>query len=152
TPELPFAFWDSSAVVPLCGIQRQSAQTRQMARTYRLVVWWGTSIEVMSAFYRLKRDSKLTSVEVLQSIARLDILRARWDEVTPSASIREQAERLLGLHKLRAADSVQLAAALDWCSNRPRGRSFIGGDGDLLNAADAEGFTCFRIHWSKRSP
>jgi len=100
----------------------------------------------MSAFYRLKRDSKLTSVEVLQSIARLDILRARWDEVTPSASIREQAERLLGLHKLRAADSVQLAAALDWCSNRPRGRSFIGGDGDLLNAADAEGFTCFRIH------
>jgi len=143
--ELSFAFWDSSAVVPLCGSQRQSAQTRQVARSYRLVVWWGTSIEVISALYRLKRESRLSPAEVLQSVARLEILRTRWDEVMPSDSIRELAERLLGLHKLRAADSLQLAAAVDWCGNRTRGRAFIGGEGDLLSAADAEGFTCFRI-------
>jgi|SRR5215471_2413245 len=146
TPEPPFAFWDSSAVVPLCGSQRQSAQTRQIARSYRLVVWWGTSIEVISALQRLKRESNLSPAEVHQSIARLEVLRTRWDEVTPSDSIRELAERLLGLHKLRAADSLQLASALDWCGNRTRGRAFICGDGELLVAAEAEGFTCFRIH------
>jgi predicted nucleic acid-binding protein len=144
--EPPFAFWDSSAIVPLCGSQRQSAQTRQLARSYRLVVWWGTSIEVTSALHRLKRESTLSPAEVLQSIARLDALRTRWDEVTPSDSIRELAERLLGLHKLRGADSLQLASALDWCANRTRGRAFICGDGDLLVAAEAESFTCFRIH------
>jgi predicted nucleic acid-binding protein len=110
------------------------------------VVWWGTSIEVISALYRLKRESKLSPAEVRQSVERLEILRTRWDEVTPSDSIRELAERLLGLHKLRAADSLQLASALNWCDNKTRGRAFIAGDGDLLSAADAEGFTCFRIH------
>jgi hypothetical protein len=96
--ERPFAFWDSSAIVPLCGSQRQSAQTRQVARSYRLVVWWGTSIEVTSALHRLKRESTLSPAEVLQSIARLEALRTRWDEVTPSESFRELAERLLGLY------------------------------------------------------
>ena len=140
----PFAFWDTSAVVPLCGLQRESAPARQAARHYRLVVWWGTGLEALSGFYRLRREGKLTPAETAQAIDRLDYLRARWDEVAPGEAVRETAERLLARHRLRSGDALQLAAALEWCGNRPRGRVMVGGDGDLLAAAEAEGFACLR--------
>jgi predicted nucleic acid-binding protein len=72
-------------------------------------------------------------------------LRNRWNEVQPTEEVRERAERLLRIHKLRASDALQLAAALVWCENRPRGRALIGDDGNLCEAARAEGFTIIRL-------
>jgi hypothetical protein len=42
---------------------------------------------------------------------------------------------------LRALDSFQLAAALAWCRERPRGRSFVCGDILLAQVAAQTGFT-----------
>jgi predicted nucleic acid-binding protein len=140
------AFWDTSALVPLCCFQPQSAQARQAARTYsRQVVWWGTVIEAVSSLNRLTREATLTVDESRQSFARLDYMRSRWNEVQPTEEVRERAERLLRIHKLRAADALQLAAALVWCDGRPRGRVLIGADGNLSEAAGAEGFTIIRL-------
>jgi hypothetical protein len=140
------AFWDTSGIVPLCCFQPQSAQARQTARLYaRQVVWWTTAIEAISAFQHLIREGHLTSKESKQTFERLDYLRSRWHEVQPTDEVRDLAERLLRTHKLRAADALQLAAALVWCAGRPRGRCFIGADGDLSNAAEAEGFTVIRL-------
>lgn len=135
------AFWDTSALVPLCCFQPQSAKARQVARTYsRQVVWWGTVIEAVSSLNRLTRDGMLSVDENRQAFARLDYLRSRWNEIQPTEDVRERAERLLRIHKLRAADALQLAAALVWCGDRPRGRALIGNDGTLSEAAHAEGF------------
>jgi len=142
---LPLAFWDTSAIVPLCGRQRESGRARQASRSYGMVVWWATTVEAASALFRLRREGGLTGTETSQAIGRLDQLRTRWNEITPTDAVRDLARRLLALHKLRAGDALQLAAALDWCSNRPHGRTFIAGDGDLLGAADAEGFTCIQL-------
>lgn len=140
------AFWATSALVPLCCYQPQSAQARQAARTYsRQVVWWGTVIEAVSLLNRLTREATLTVDESRQAFARLDYLRSRWNEVQPTEDVRERAERLLRIHKLRPADALQLAAALVWCKDRPRGRSLIGSDGNLSQAAGAEGFTIIRL-------
>jgi uncharacterized protein len=140
------AFWDTSALVPLCCFQPQSAQARQAARTYsRQVVWWGTVIEAVSSLNRLTREATLTVDESRQAFARLDYMRSRWNEVQPTEEVRERAERLLRIHKLRAADALQLAAALVWCDGRPRGRVLIGADGNLSEAAGAEGFTIIRL-------
>ena len=140
------AFWDTSALVPLCCFQPQSAQARQAARTYsRQVVWWGTVIEAVSSLNRLTREGTLNVKESRQSFARLDYLRARWNEIQPTAEVRDRAERLLRIHKLRAADALQLAAALVWCGDRPQGRPLIGADGNLSEAAGAEGFTVIRL-------
>jgi len=54
-----------------------------------------------------------------QAFARLDYMRSRWNEVQPTEEVRERAERLLRIHKLRAADALQLAAALVWCDGAP---------------------------------
>ena len=140
------AFWDTSALVPLCCFQPQSAQARQAARTYsRQVVWWGTVIEAVSSLNRLTREGTLKPKESSQAFARLDYLRGRWNEVEPTEEVRDRAERLLRIHKLRAADALQLAAALVWCVDYPQGRALIAADGILSDAAGAEGFIVIRI-------
>ena len=136
------AFWDTSAIVPLCCFQSQTAEADKTARVYaRQVTWWVTPVEVVSSFNRLRREENLTEEGKQQALNRLAYLRTRWTEVQPGVEVRQTAERLLNVHKLRAADSLQLSAALVWCSHRPRGRHFIGSDGALADAAEVEGFT-----------
>jgi hypothetical protein len=48
-------------------------------------------------------------------------------------------------YPLRAADALQLAAALIWCNRHPRGKTFISGDERLLEAAEKEGFNVIRM-------
>lgn len=140
------AFWDTSAIVPLCCFQPRTAQARQTARIYaRQVVWWGTAIESISSLNRLVREGFLTAKESVQAFARLAYLRRCWNEMLPVDEVRDQAERLLGAHKLRAADALQLAAALVWCDGHPRGRYFICADDRLSEAAETEGFTVIRL-------
>lgn len=109
------------------------------------MTWWATTVQVVSSFSRLGREENLTQEGQQQALNRLAYLRSRWTEVQPTNEVRETAERLLNVHKLRAADALQLSAALVWCSHRPRGRHFVGGDGDLTTAAEAEGFTVIRL-------
>ena len=140
------AFWDTSAIVPLCCFQSKTSEARRTARLYaRQVTWWATSVEVVSSLNRLRREEKLTQEGKQQALNRLAYLRSRWTEVQPINEVRETAERLLNVHKLRAADALQLSASLIWCSHRPQGRHFIGSDGELANAAEAEGFTVIRL-------
>ena len=49
--------------------------------------------------------------------------------------------RLLRLHPLRTADSLQLAAALIATNHQPQKLSFVCNDARLSNAARKEGFT-----------
>lgn len=133
-------------MVPLCCFQSQTAEARRTARLYpRQVIWWATPVEVVSSVNRLRREEKLTQEGKQQALSRLAYLRSRWSEMLPTSEVRDLAERLLNIHKLRAADALQLSAALVWCSHRPRDRHFIGGDGDLANAAEAQGFTVIRL-------
>ena len=136
------AFWDSSALVPLCCHQSQTVAARQSLRVHpKLVVWWATSVECASALSRLVRVRELTVNELQQSLQILLGYRNRWTEIAPTIAIREQAEKLLPIHELRAADALQLAAALAWCKGFPKGRQFICADKNLSDAAIKEGFT-----------
>jgi len=140
------AFWDTSAIVPLCFFQRQSAQANQTLRSYRKqITWWATAVEAVSALNRLHREEVMSGEARQQALARLNTLRNLWDEIQPSTDLRDTAERLLGVHKLRASDALQLSAAVVWCRHRPRARTFIVADENLAIAADAEGFTVIRL-------
>lgn len=140
------AFWDTSAIVPLCLFQPQSARSNQSLRMYRRqITWWAAGVEAVSALNRLYREEILTKEEKQQAVSRLNVLRAAWNEIQPSTELRDGAERLLGIHKLRAADALQLSAALTWCRNRPRGRPFVVSDDNLADAAEAEGFMVVRV-------
>ena len=140
------AFWDTSAVIPLCCWQPQTHATNRAYRLFpQMVVWWATSIECHSALRRLERQQLLTAQETQTALRTLEKFQARWTEVTPQTAVRDTAQRLLGQHDLRAADSLQLAAALVWCNLYPKGKTFVGGDAKLLSAAANEGFTVVKV-------
>jgi predicted nucleic acid-binding protein len=61
-------------------------------------------------------------------------------EILPSANVREIAFEQLKRFPLRAADALQLAAALVWCGERPRGRWFVCADRRLAAVAVEAGF------------
>ena len=136
------AFWDASAIVPLCCSQAATRRSRKLLRDAgRMVVWWGTPVEARSAFARLVRDGSLTDTERIRAARLLDQLRPSWDEIQPSERVRALAEDLPDRHGVRALDAMQLAAALVWCRERPNRRPFICFDQRLSRAAAVLGFT-----------
>ena len=70
----------------------------------------------------------------------LGLLAATWSEVQPSDMLRATAERLLAAHPLRAADALQLAAALLWCQRQTANRELVTFDIRLREAGRREGF------------
>ena len=65
--------------------------------------------------------------------------------IQPSESLRARAVQLLDRFDLRAADSLQLAAVMEWCENVPQGRVFLTGDQELREAALLSGFDAKQI-------
>lgn len=68
-----------------------------------------------------------------------------WSEMQPTERLRSLAERILTVHALKAADALQLAAALRWCEGEPEGRDFLYLNGRLWEAARKEGFSLVPI-------
>ena len=135
------AFWDSSALVPLCIYESATRQARSHLRRFTPVVWWGTLVEVHSAISRLHRKAGLSDVEKRGALTRLEVMSRGWREILPSDRLRDLAADLLDKYELRAADSFQLAAALMWCQQRPSKRTFVCGDERLSKAAELAGFS-----------
>ena len=139
------AFWDASALVPLCVHESNSRRAQLQLRQSLPVVWWASSTEAHSAVARLHRQGKLRDVEKKGALARLDVLSRAWREILPSDSLRDLARQLLDTFELRAADSLQLAAALTWCQHRPSRRGFLSADQRLSKCAAAAGFSVIAL-------
>lgn len=134
-------FWDASAIVPLIADEPQRARLqRVLLEDPQMLVWWGTPVEVISAMARREREGIVDGNEVARSITVLRRLAQGWEEVVPSDTVRRTAERLLRHHPLRAADSLQLAAALAVAENDPASLEFVCLDERLTAAARREGF------------
>ena len=134
------AFWDSSALIPLCVQERTSHKVRELARKFAPVVWWATTVEIHSAIARLHRSGKLGDSARQAALNRLSVLSRGWREVLPSDKLRSQAEVLLDMYSLRAADSLQLASAMIWCQQRTARQRFVSSDHRLCHAAAKAGF------------
>lgn len=106
----------------------------------QVVAWWGTGLECHSAFSRRFREGTLSSDELQRAKLRLHGLLARSLEVVPSEAVRVTAQRLVSVYPLRAADSLQLAAALAWAENDAIGHPFVTLDQRLRAAAQQENF------------
>jgi hypothetical protein len=88
---------------------------------------------------------KLKDAEKQGALSRLDLLTRGWREILPGDHVRDLARRLLDAHELRAADSLQLAAALTWCQQRPAKRDFVCADQQLSKAAIEAGFSVLEL-------
>lgn len=133
-------FWDSSAIIPLLVVE---ATTHALQAHFRedpvMLVWWATDLECASALARLERDGTLAARASGLARERLDDLKGAWHEVQPVEAVRRVAQRLLRTHPLRAADSLQLAAALVVAEGDPASLEVLTLDARLVEAARREG-------------
>jgi hypothetical protein len=134
-------FWDSSAVVPFLVPEARSRDIASWLRSdHDVVLWWASVVECQSALYRRHREAPLPRAALTQALARLTAVAQDADVVAPTNRVRERAGRLLATHPMRAADALQLAAALVWCDEQPQGQVFVTLDERLAETARREGF------------
>jgi hypothetical protein len=134
-------FWDASAVVPLVVAEApRDALLALLDADPDMLVWWGTPVECASAIARRERDGALPLGDATAALDRLKRLGRSWHEVLPADPLRSVALRLLRVHPLRAADSLQLAAAIVAAEHEPGTLEFVSLDDRLNEAASREGF------------
>ena len=138
-------FWDSSALVPLLVDEPWSAATmREFELDPEVMTWWVTEAECVSALARLERDGSLSGSSMVEALRRLGSLERAWQEVQPIAAVRQTAIRLLRVHPLRAADALQIGAALVGAELHPATLPLVTLDDRLAVAAEREGFPVVR--------
>lgn len=135
-------FWDSSAVVPLIVRQHGSARVdRWWAQDPRVAIWTLTPVEITSALWREVRAHDLSQAQARDAEARAQELADACYTVADVEGVKALARRLLRVHALRAADALQLGAALLWAGGRPAGKTLHTLDERLASCARLEGFT-----------
>ena len=134
-------YWDSSALVSLVVSEAETGNRRDLLRQDpRVVTWWASRVECASAVHRLARGGDISSAELTHALEKLRLFSAGWIQVRPTARVRQRALRLLRIHGLRAADALQLAAALTACDDDPSTLALVCSDARLSDAANLEGF------------
>jgi len=134
-------FWDSSALIPLYVTQSSTKAMRALFEDDAdVLVWVLTDVEIWSALGRLRREGSMTHAQVQDASSLVESFWKMVRVVSAIDAVKVRARRLLNTHQLRAADSLQLAAALAATHDEPFGRSFVCLDQRLADAARAEGF------------
>lgn len=106
-------FWDASALIPLIVAEDQTDYClKALKADSQIMVWTLSEVEVCSALCRKQREGVLTEASLADSIARMNQVLGAAFLVSASDSVKKRALRLLQVHTLRAADALQLAAAL----------------------------------------
>jgi hypothetical protein len=134
-------FWDTSAIIPLLLPEPRSVVlTEALTADREVTLWWGAPVECLSAIYRRHRETAVPGALLTGALNRLRALVEDADAVAPTDEVRRRAGRLVAAHPLRAADALQLGAALVWCEEQSHGEIFVCLDERLREAARREGF------------
>jgi len=134
-------FWDASALVPLCVREQQTPIVRGLLQPDQpMIVWFLSKTEIFSALCRKVREGALSEADLETARAARD----RWFEasvvVRDMPAVAKRADRILRVHRLRAADALQLAAAVLVCEPDVEAHRFITFAQRLARAARREGF------------
>ena len=111
-------------------------------KVHDLVVWWCTPVEIASALARLARMKQLDAGDYPKARKLAQTLADSWSVVQPSDALRAYAIEFVDRFRLRAADSLQLAASLEWCEHTPLG-SAPSSNGARYNFSELAG----RLQW-----
>jgi predicted nucleic acid-binding protein len=134
-------FWDSSSLLPLIVREARSPEAFAWLQAAPVVVSWTlTPVEAVSALCRLLREARISETQARVGEQRLHEIVGIGVVIGDVERIKLRAARLLRVHPLRAADAMQLAAALAWVDGQPSGQTFHTFDERLAFAAQREGF------------
>ena len=135
----------SPALVPLLFSERWSEQAGELLREDAgMVVWWGGRVECISALRRREREGALDAADAdgpWPYWTRSPALGLRCSRAIPSCAGRAGARGA----SLRAADALQLGAALVWRREAAPLLRLVCLDERLRDAASREGFTALPV-------
>ena len=123
----------------LIGEPAQKQMLSLIEQDPKMAVWWGTPVEILSAIARQERMGHVTVYKVSAALEALEALSETWQEVLPTTRLRGTAQRLVRVHPLRAADALQLAAAVTALEGQSAFGEFVCLDSRLADAARREG-------------
>jgi len=134
-------FWDSSALVVLHVQQAATQQARDLyAKDPQVLAWVLSDVEIRSGLCRLGREGALSPDAMREAITRSESFWSAVHVISLLDAAKVRAKRLLAVHALRAADALQLGAALAAAYDDPVGWEFVCLDERLADAARREGF------------
>ena len=135
-------FWDSSAIVPLLVLEKETEQCIKAFQSDQVVlVWTMSKVEVFSALCRRFREGALKEVDFDSAKKRMNVFFDTAFEIISVPKVKDRALRLLQVHPLRAADAMQLAAVLVATQEDTSRMPIMSFDDRLTLAAKREGFT-----------
>lgn len=139
-------FWDASALLSLLAEQQGGPEVGALSHEDpETMIWWGTPVELVAGACRLRRTGETDESGLMLLLAKIEDIRSEVDQIAPTEQVRRAASRIARLHDLRAADALQLAAALIWTEHNTHGVGFVCLDKRLREAAQREGFTVMPV-------
>ncbi len=133
-------FWDTSALVPLLILERGTPiVARWLRQDPVVIVWTLTRVELISALARHRREAPRDAAALIAAQHDLQEAWERWSEVTAVDVVRRQAERIVEIHPLKAADALQIGAALVAVQQNPALYEFVTLDEPQATTAEREG-------------
>jgi predicted nucleic acid-binding protein len=134
-------FWDASALVPTFIEESATPEVQSWQAADPLItIWIMTQVEVFSAIARRKREQPELAALWSRAIRDVNDMASRWTEIWDASATRLHAERIVMDHPLRAADALQLGAALVAADGDPQSLELVTLDRRLAQAARREGF------------
>ncbi len=133
-------YWDTSALLPLLIDEKETRSVKSLYQEDAAqTVWCLTDVEIGAALSRRLREG-LPQDRAERLRQDWKTLARQWRPIASLESVGARALRLVQTHPLRAADALQLAAALVACGERPEALPFVCLDDRLRDAARREGF------------
>lgn len=134
--ELPWAYFDTSALVKRYVRERGTIEVRRLLRKYRILSSSVMPVELLSALTRRHGQKELSEPDYTAILSRIKQDRAFWEliEVTPGVLARAE-EMVLDL-KVRALDAIHLASAAIFQDSTGRSPLFVTSDERQLEAAE----------------
>ena len=134
-------FWDASALVPTFLEETTTAEIqRWQSEDPGIIIWMMTRVEVISAIARRRREQRERAVLWQRAIRDFQEAALTWTEIFDAEAARFHAERIVVDYPLRAADALQLGAALVAADGDPQSLELVTLDRRLAEAARREGF------------
>ncbi len=139
-------YWDTSAIVALILKEDASQILMDLYEDHSPIYTWTlSSIEVYSAIHRRSKMAKVTAGELQSWLKRWEIIQACINYIEAIPLVKKISENVLRVHELKAADSLQLAAAIflrnpSALMHTDKKSFFLTTDKQLAKAAFKEGF------------
>lgn len=135
-------FWDSSAIVPLLVLEKETEQCIKAFQSDQgIMVWTLSKVEVFSALCRRLREGAVKEIDFESAKKRTNDFFDMAFEIISVPKVKDRAIRLLQVHPLRAADALQLASVLVATQEDTSRVSIMSFDERVILAAKREGFT-----------